>query len=144
MNFDSMLDNENAVDAKSVKTSTVSWKQLIIEHMINQPEAMQSIKSVLRATDSKFKDDESNYRERKKCFESQMTYIRQDVGIHILRDADDNVALVGLLKDGKCSPFKNAASLLGRYSSKHGLFGVRAFFMMCSPQKHEARCPRPP
>lgn len=108
--FENQLDETKSVDAKLVRLSTTSWKQSIVEHMIAQDEPMQSIESVLKATDPKYNTD--NYRQRKKCFESQMTYIRQDLNIHILRDADDNVALVGILKDNKLIPFKNAVSLI--------------------------------
>lgn len=110
LNLDQLVAEESAVSAATVKTSNVSWKELIVQHMTSQEEPFQTIESVLKATDASY--DGSNYSKRKKCFESQMTYIRQDLSIHVSRAADDKVALVGVIRGDQLIPFKNAVSLL--------------------------------
>lgn len=103
MKLDNLLDESRAIDANSISTSS-TWKERIVTFMTSADEAEHSIVEILEATDPIF--DGKNLSKRKKCLESQLTYIRQDLDIHIKR-VNDQVTLVGLIRDKKLIPFSN-------------------------------------
>ena len=115
--FLTAVDESAAVDSNTVEDSSVPWKQRIVEWMTAQPEPVHTVKQILEATDAVYdpkNKDESHFRSRKHCLDSQMTYIRQDYGIRTKTFGDQGIALLGIdnKETKKLIPFKNAVSLL--------------------------------
>ena len=110
--FDKQLDPNKAVDASTITDSSTPWKERIVDWMISQPEAAHTPVEILEATDDKFdpkaSDKKFHYPARKHCLDSQMTYIRQDYDIKTKQLDGDKIVLLGMVRDGKLVPFKNA------------------------------------
>ena len=110
LNFEKQLDPKSAVAATSVADSATPWKDRIIQWMTSQEEAAQSVRAILEATDPKFTGD--NLGKRKHCLDSQLTYMRQDYNIRTKSVDDDKIVLLGVQKDDKVIPFRNAVKYL--------------------------------
>ena len=112
MKFDDLIDESKAVKADSIANSSTPWKDRIIQYMTNLPadEAAQTHKQILEQTDDKY--DETNYSKRKHCLASQFTYMRQDYNIRTLTVNEDKIVLVGIERDDKLIPFKNAVKFV--------------------------------
>ena len=108
--FDSMLDPKAAVDVDSIADGSTPWKERIIAYMISTPEAAHSPTEILTNTDPKY--NEENYDARKHCLDSQLHYIRRDFNIRTKTLDDSKVVLLGIVRDKKLVPFKNAVSHL--------------------------------
>lgn len=105
-----MTDYTKLVDtSKEIKanTSSKSWKHIIIEYLLTQPNHTAPIKEVLTNTDPKYTVD--NYSKRKHCLDSQKTYMKQDLNV-IAEYNDTNMRLIGVLDPKKdvIHPFKSS------------------------------------
>ena len=114
--FDKQLDKSKAVDASTITDSSTPWKERIVNWMIEQDEAAHTPAEILEATDEKYdpKSPEKKFHfpARKHCLDSQMTYIRQDYDIKTKQLEGDKIVLLGMVRDGKLVPFKNAVKYL--------------------------------
>jgi hypothetical protein len=102
-----MKDLTKLVDTTKVATvasSSVPWKERIVNFLLDQKDHRAPIKTVLEKTDEKH--DPAKYLSRKHCLDSQKTYMKQYLNVHAGYDGDD-MYLIGLedKKTGKVHPF---------------------------------------
>lgn len=107
--FKALLDESKTIDASTITNSSTPWKDRIIEYMTSQPDAACTDAQILEATDDKLSD--TNFTKRKHCLDSQFTYLRQDYHIHT-KKVDNKTVLLGIEKNNKVVPFKNAVKYL--------------------------------
>jgi len=109
MDFTKHLDETKTVDAKTVVDSSTPWKDRIVQFMINSKEAALTDKEILEATDPNYNTE--NFENRKHCLDSQFTYIRKDFNIRT-KKVDNKTVLLGIQREDKLTPFKNAVKYL--------------------------------
>ena len=110
MNVDKLIDPKAAVDAKSVVDGTTPWKHRIVEYCANKPDGAATVEEILKNTDPKFNGE--NLAKRRHCLASQLTYLRQDEGIVTKTLDDEKIVLLGVKREDKVIPFKNAVKYL--------------------------------
>ena len=108
--FEASLDPKKAVEVSTIADGTTPWKERIITYMISTENAAHSPVEILENTDPKY--NKENYDARKHCLDSQLTYIRQDFNIRTKTLDDSRVILLGVVRDDKLVPFKNAVDHL--------------------------------
>ena len=107
--FEAHLDESAAINANSITSSTEPWKERIVNFLIQREDPLATYEEILQATDPKY--NETNYESRKHSLDSQFTYIRKDLNI-VTKRVDDRIAVLGVIKEDKVIPFKNAIELL--------------------------------
>ena len=111
MNIDPKLLNEKeAVDRNSINDGTTPWKHRIIEFCASQEDGAVSKEALLKATDHKY--DGTNLSKRSHCLASQLTYLRKDDGIVTKSLDNDRIVILGIEREDKVIPFKNAIKYL--------------------------------
>ena len=105
-----LTDESKAVDASTIADGTTPWKHRIVEFMANRKEPAASVEEILKATDPKYNGE--NLSKRRHCLTSQLTYLRQDEGIVTKTLDDEKIVLLGVKREDKVIPFKNAIKYL--------------------------------
>jgi len=105
-----MVDEKKTVAAKS----NSSWKDRILEYLLEQPDKTATVIDVLKATDDKFVEGQ-NLTKREHCLASQRTYMKDMFAddkkvpyFGIAAESTDGIMkLVGVYKDANTiHPFK--------------------------------------
>jgi hypothetical protein len=113
--FDKALDESKAIEASQIPDASTPWKERIVEFMTSSPQAAHTPHEILEATDPKYDpkstDKSKHFPARKHCLDSQLTYITQDYDIRRTWDGD-KVVLLGVVRNEKLIPFKNAVKYL--------------------------------
>ena len=83
----------NTEVTEPIPTTKVSWKERIVQYLLDVPEHAATKKELLEKTDPSY--DESNLDKRLHCLESQLFYAKRDLKAALIKE-DDKVVLKGV------------------------------------------------